>query len=288
MNGLEELMLEEVDQFRVCLKRAGFTAKMVRKIISAPKNELAKYLFKTLTDYPRFALVHGYFTSTAKQIALVRTWNDERGWGITEEAFSEAARTIPKWPKEKLVAVVLVPYLPEKACEDGTMMGSVERTFQELWACVAAQHEKHSRWKRYDKAGKFLGIRKGSDHAPGLRWEVIDLGCRRGEDPYHFPEVSPPQPHAGVLAAAALHPEWIASMKDCSAPKVRISGYCISRRGHEATGMYSPDLVYARNDHGLSSICTLRLGDGIKNDSSYETTWAAPAFYKGRVNGKTR
>ena len=65
---------------------------------------------------------------------------------------------------------------------------------------------------------------------PTLRWEVIDLGCQRNKKPVDVrsPEKSP---HAGILASAMLHPEWVKAMDGGRVPCVWIPGYEIDFAG---------------------------------------------------------
>ncbi len=87
-------------------------------------------------------------------------------------------------------------------------MTGVERTFNECWDVALIQHPKSWRCSStYHKTdSNVLRLYKGIEHNPGLHWEVVDLGCNQGKKQVDVrsPEKSP---HAGILAAAMLHPE---------------------------------------------------------------------------------
>ena len=218
----------EITEFKGRLACAGFTAEIVREVNTGDDNELAKLMYETLMRHPRFALVHGLFTSPEKQIEKVRAWNKEFGWGIPDEAFAAAEKSVPVWPEEKLVAVVLVPYLADKTNEDETVTSGLERTFHELWARAKAEQDGSWRWDGYDKAGpERLRLHKGIEHKVGLRWEVISLGSQRNKKPCDVRSAKS-SPHAGILAAAALHPQWVKSMDGDKVPYAWIPGYEVS------------------------------------------------------------
>ena len=60
-----------------------------------------------------------------------------------------------------------------------------------------------------------------------LRWEVIDMGANFNKRPPSKRSAAT-SPHAGILAAAALHPQWIKSMDGDKVPYVWLSGYEIN------------------------------------------------------------
>ncbi|MFH1621099.1 MAG: hypothetical protein ABIB04_03365 [Patescibacteria group bacterium] len=244
----------EITEFKGRLGRAGFTAEIIREVNVGDDNELAKLMYETLMRHPRFTLVHGLFTSTEKQIARVREWNKEFGWGIPDEAFAAAEKSVPAWPEEKLVAVVLVPYLADKKAEDDTVMTGLERTFHELWMRAKAEQDANWRWDGYDKAGSDrLRLHKGIEHKVGLRWEVIDLGCQRNKKPEDVRSAKS-SPNAGILAAAALHPQWVKSMDGDKVPYVFLSGYEVQVPGGKPW-MDVPGLRFGGDDRGIQLDC---------------------------------
>lgn len=271
MASLHSITIGEDTEFKGRLARAGFTAEIIREVNVGADNELAKLMYETLMRHPRFTLVHGLFTSTEKQVARVREWNKEFGWGIPDEAFAEAEKSVPSWPEEKLVAVVLVPYLADKANEDETVVTGLERTFHELWMRAKAEQDANWRWDGYDKAGSDrLRLHKGIEHKVGLRWEVIDLGCQRNKKPIDV-RSSKSSPNAGILAAAALHPQWVKSMDGDKVPYVWIPGYEVQIPG----GRPWAGVPHLRFDRGARRI-QLRYGWCDNADSR----WAVPSFFR--------
>ncbi len=220
-------------------------------------------------------LIHSLFTPTSAQLTRVRVLNTERGWGFTDEDFAEAEASVPEWPDGKLVAVTLVPYLP-----DGNGMGGVERTFQKLWRVVTSVHEDGYRGSCYDEGWYGLRLLDGIGHpAQGksvLRWELIDLGCNRNRKPVDVrnPETSP---HAGILAAVALHPAWIKAMDGNNVPYVWAPGYEVSiptKTPWEGT----PSLDCDQIDRGIGLFCSW-YGD-------CEPRWAVPSFTRESLGSR--
>ena len=213
-------------------------------------------------------LVHGLFTPILAQIVRVRELNAEYGWGFTDEDFTAVKKTLPKWPDGKLVSVALVPYLPEK---DG--MGGVDRTFQELWKVTASMQQANWRWSGYDRVGQnALRLRNGIEHPakskPVLRWEVIGLNCNRNCKPIQTRN-SESSPHAGILAAAMLHPEWIKVMDGDSVPYVWAPGYEVNV-SIENKWQHVPDLIFIRDESRVELDCSW---------CSYcNCSWSVPSF----------
>ena len=265
MANLFTLGFGKVSDLMGKLAEAGLTAEMAEEVRKNPA--LAEVIVNALKSQPAFTLVHGLFVKPEAQIARVRELNLERGWGLIDACFLEAERSIPKWPEDKLVVVTLVPYLDdEKKGRKG-----VERTFHELWEVAAsAQHAKW-RWDGYDKAGpELLRLLKGIEHKPGLRWEVIDLGCQRNEKPMDVrnPEKSP---HAGILATAMLHPEWIKAMDGENVPYVWAPGYEVNvSHGNPWRGV--PYVHFSRDDREIK-LNYVWFG-------SYSSSWAVPSLVR--------
>ncbi len=247
------------------LADGGVTAEMAEEIDRDPA--LVAVIVEALKKHPRFTLVHGLFTKPEDQIKRVRELRLERGWGIPDAWLMEAEKSVPKWPDDRLVAVTLVPYLGDE--KDGPK--GVERTFQELWAAAAKAQEKSWRWDGYDKAGpERLRLLQGVEHKPGLRWEVIDLGSNRGKKPVdvRHPERSP---NAGILASAALHPEWVRAMDGESVPYVWAPGYEVNVSGEDPW-------------QGVPSLSFLRDGREFELGESWcdftRSGWAVPSFVR--------
>jgi len=251
------------------LAEAGLTAEMAEEVRKDPA--LAEIIVNALKSQPTFTLVHGLFTKPEEQIEKVRKWNREFGWGIPDEAFAAAEKSVPAWPEEKLVAVVLVPYLTDKTNEDETVTSGLERTFHELWARAKSEQDANWRWDGYDKAGPDrLRLHKGIEHKVGLRWEVIDLGAQRNKKP-HDVRSAKSSPHAGILAAAALHPQWVKSMDGDKVPYVWVPGYEVTVPGFEPWAGV-PSLRFGRDwsrvglDYGLGGRCG--------------PSWSVPSFFR--------
>jgi hypothetical protein len=182
-------------------------------------------------------LVRDIFTPIDMQIAIWRQFNQERGWGFVDEDFAAIENSVPDWPDGRLTAVVLVPYLTMHEY-DGTdgMWGCVDGdtyTFRELWKAAGEHHNASqmfdvSSYEQLDE--KWLHYYGGFKHPaidkPIMRWEVIDLG-RTHETSCNNQNAE--RPHAGILAAAALHVWWVRSMGGHYVPFIRLPGYKIGK-----------------------------------------------------------
>lgn len=269
MASLHSITIGEDTEFKGRLARAGFSAEVIREINR--NDDMAGIMYEALMRHPAFTLVHGLFTKPEKQIERVREWNKEFGWGIPDEAFAEAEKSVPAWPEEKLVAVVLVPYLADKANEDETVTTGLERTFHELWMRAKAEQDANWRWDGYDKAGSDrLRLHKGIEHKVGLRWEVIDLGCNRNKKPMDVRN-SKSSPSAGILAAAALHPQWVKSMDGDKVPYVWIPGYEVQVPDGKPWADV-PNLGFAGGDREIRLSCSWC--------DNYDSDWAVPSFFR--------
>ncbi len=250
------------------LAEAGLTAEMAEEIRKNPG--LAEVIVNSLKAQSAFTLVHGLFVKPEAQIARVRELNLERGWGIADACFLEAEKSIPKWPEDKLVVVTLVPYLDdEKQGRKG-----VERTFHELWEVAAKQQHASLRNDVYDKAGPDkLRLLKGIEHKPGLRWEVIDMGSQRTRSPEHV-RSSEKSPHAGVLASAALHPQWVKSIDGENLPYIWAPGYevCVSSGDLGDQWWYAPRLGFDRGGR--------KIWLHYKSRDFSDCYWAVPSFVR--------
>jgi hypothetical protein len=197
-------------------------------------------------------LIQGLFTPIPAQIARIRKLNAERGWGFTDEDFTVVERSAPEWPDGKLIAVTLVPYLPET-----NGMGGVERTFHEFWQVAVSFQQTGHRWDEDCNCPYRQRLHEGFEHPakdkPVLRWEVIDLGHYRNRTPVEimYTDIIP---SAGVLIAAALHPEWVKAMDGDKIPYVWMPGYEVSF----SDGDKWPNtlvLHYDQNDRSIKLSC---------------------------------
>jgi len=257
-----EVSVSQCAEFFSRFGRFGGDKEKLQKLLG--NDELMQWWLEKLAEYPGPQLIHSLFTPIEAQLTRVRELNSERGWGFTDEDFAAAEASVPNWPSGKLVAVTLVPYLP-----DGDDIGGVERTFQELWQVSASLQHANWRWDGYDKAGPdtlrlLKGIKHPAKDKPVLRWEVIDLGCNRNRQPVDIrnPETSP---HAGILASAMLHPEWIKAMDGDKVPYVWAPGYEVNVSG-ENPWQLLPILYFARSARKIKLGCDWH--DGCNSDWS--------------------
>ncbi|MBP9864633.1 hypothetical protein KBC54_04265 [Patescibacteria group bacterium] len=265
MANLFTLGFGKVSDLMGKLAEAGLTAEMAEEVRKNPG--LAEIIVKALKSQPAFTLVHGLFVKPEAQIVRINELRQERGWGIPDAWLMEAEKSIPKWPEDKLVVVTLVPYLDD--AKNGPM--GVERTFHETWKVAASAQHANWRWDGYDKAGPDkLRLLKGIKHKPGLRWEVIDLGCNRNEKPMDVrnPEKSP---HAGILASAMLHPEWIKAMDGENVPYAWAPGY----EANVSDDLPWPSVPYVHFNRGARKI---ELNYGWCGN--YYSNWAVPSFVR--------
>src|SRR5688572_2964378 len=184
------------------------------------------------------------FAAPDVQLANFVRWNRARGWGFAFEDFAAAVATVPPPPAEpeggalQLKARVLEIDLPDGP--DGTP--GVRRTFDELWDIVVQeQGARPCHLFGLSKAVR-IELAAGAMRRPGLRWRTIDLGygwpepdpnCRRfcGTPPRRLPPDAE-RPHAGILAAAAHFPLWLARMDGRLVPRVWLPGYDLPGAPH--------------------------------------------------------
>ncbi|MFA6161317.1 MAG: hypothetical protein WC766_04015 [Patescibacteria group bacterium] len=261
--------LNRASEFFSRFERFGGDEIKLKKLLG--NDELMEAWVKRLDEFPEFQLVHGLFTKPEAQIVRINELRHERDWGIPDEWLNMAEKSVPKWPENELVSVNLVPYLHDKKDDEGRiMMSGLERTFHELWDVAAKQQHASYRWDGYDKAGPDrLQLHKGV-HRVSLRWEVIDLGCNRNKKPMDVRNAKS-SPHAGILAAAVLHPNWVKSMDGDKVPYVFAPGY----------------EVQVPDEKPWASVPYLYFGSdsrGIQLDYSWcdecSSSWAVPSFFR--------
>ncbi len=193
----------------------------------------------------------GLFVSPEQQVENLRRWNDQYGWGFTEEDF-ESLPDAPDSPGG-LIAVVLVPYLGTGTVRSSSIdiseIGGVQRTFDALWQVAGSQQPNAWRWDGMKSDKEHLRLLEGIEHPTGLRWEVIDLGANRGTASADV-RTADDSPHAGILAAAAHHPQWVQAMDGDKVPYVDLPGYQVTVDGDEPW-RYVPYLGWARIYRGV-------------------------------------
>lgn len=202
-------------------------------------------VFSALQDiiegkFGQSGLIQEMFVSPETQLANMRSWNLERGWGFIDAYFIEAEAALANvtWPSNRLTALVLVPYLD-----------TVQRTFDELWAVASGIQPNNWRWEELKSGKKNLRLLDGIEHKPGLRWEIIDLGAnwdrQTGLRPVDVRDTT--SAHAGILAAAAHFPKWVQAMDGDKVPYVWLPGYQVTVPGFEAW-TYVPALYWNRDN----------------------------------------
>ncbi len=212
------------------------------------------------------------FNKLEKLLVHVYDRGRQRGWEFTDDDFRQLEKTLPKkLPEGRLIAPVIVPYLRGKVNKDKTVTTGVERTLQELWAHAIEQQDASWRWDGYDNAGpERLRLLEGIKHEPGLRLEMIDLGCQRDKKPM---DVRHPKrsPHAGIFAAAGQHPKWIKAMDGEDVPYVWVPGYEVNFPDEEPWAGV-PHLYFDSDNREIQLHCSWCGG--------YDSGWAVPSFFR--------
>jgi hypothetical protein len=170
------------------------------------------------------------FIPVADQLANVRRWNEERGWGFTDADF-DAIDTTPVLHQQPLVVDVVAVFLPDKDGIDG-----VRRTFEELWEVASAGAPDNWSWRQFLEGPRPVRLLPGGTHTPGIRRVTIDLGA--GWDPVDGARAIEIRDRhsasAEILAAAAHFPEWVQAMEGVNVPFVYLGGYVVSHPENEA------------------------------------------------------
>ncbi|HTK59763.1 MAG TPA: hypothetical protein VL283_01015 [Candidatus Baltobacteraceae bacterium] len=177
------------------------------------------------------------FVSPTVQLLNLSRWNAARGWGFSEDDITLLEREIPPAPpppekgRLQLKARVLEIHLPDGP--DRTP--GARRTFDELWDILVKERGARPCHLFDLSKDARLALAPNHGHHPGLGWRTIDLG-------YGWPEPDPQcvkmcgisprklpagieRPHAGILAAAAHFPLWLARMDGTHVPYVWLPGY---------------------------------------------------------------
>ncbi len=183
----------------------------------------------TIDSIDRSEMNEAFFVSVADQLANVRRWNDERGWGFTDADF-DAIDTTPV-EHEPLVVDVVAVYLPEQDGIDG-----VRRTFEEVWAVASEGVPENWSWRQHLEGPRPVRLLPGGKHTPGIRRVTIDLGA--GWDPVDGARAieirGRHSASAEILAAAAHFPVWLQAMEGVNVPFVYLGGYVVSHPENEA------------------------------------------------------
>jgi len=245
--SLYDITVGELIEYLGRQSRAGLTGDDIRDVNRSPKNAAAEALFEALMQHKRNDLVHGFFTKPSQQLEKIREWNQAFGWDFSSGELLVAESIIPPWPQGSLSALVLVPYLADKQEKDGTITPGFIRTFHVLWSRARPEQRSNKLWGGYDMTRPSnLRLCDGIEHKPGLRWESIILDAHRGEKPSDPNKL----PHAGILAAAALHPEWVKRMTGRNVPYVLIPGYEV-KNGIDQPWSCVPVLSFDQDDQEI-------------------------------------
>lgn len=215
--------LEQVMNLVDSLYDEGFTPELCREI--GASKELRRAMYDAVVNhdvYLKKKWVHGHFRHLHEQVAEMYALSLQRRWGFSDEAFTEAGRSLPEWPEDENILISLVPYLPDLVSGSEVLLGGFQRTFDELQGCLQPNLSKRASNACLIDSRQVFPI-KGSTYTPGLRWEVIDTTCQRGEMPTKVRSVAS-SPHLGLLAAAVLHPRWAQRLDGEQAPYIWIPG----------------------------------------------------------------
>ena len=182
------------------------------------------------------------FLKLEGQADLVEAWNLQANWGFTERQFDEIRDQIPairermkNYEDEPLIAPILTPYLQDEY-----------RTFSALRTLLTVPQEKNYVNEVYKTpTEENLQLLKGIKHQSGLKFEIVGLGDNTGEKPSSIRGKN--SPHASILAAAALHPEWVQAMDGENIPYANVPGYQVTVPGHQQWRRV-PTVYFSRDD----------------------------------------
>jgi hypothetical protein len=191
------------------------------------------------------------FPPLPEQLANVRRWNEERGWGLTASDLHSVDLT-PRAGNDPLVVDLIAVYL-----RDSAGMDDVQRTCHELWTVATAQQPHSWSWDwygdRWEQRRKPVRLITGLTHRPGIRRVTIDLAAHFEPGRYVRPSTlrGPDSAHAEILAAAAHFPRWVRAMDGKVVPYAWLSGYELLIRGCP-TPWRLPALSWSNFRHTLS------------------------------------
>ncbi|MBA3339734.1 MAG: hypothetical protein H0T54_08340, partial [Geodermatophilaceae bacterium] len=174
------------------------------------------------------------FVPLTEQMANVRRWNAERGWGM-DPAELNAIDLTPRPHADPLVVDLIAVYLDDLPLDNGEgKLDGVRRTFHELWDLAAEQQPRSWFWDwvrdRYNPRPKPVRLLPGIIHWPGVRRMTVDLGAHWQPGEHIRPSNirGPDSAHAEILAAAAHFPRWPRAMDGRSVPYIWLSGYQVT------------------------------------------------------------
>lgn len=205
-------------------------------------------------------LINRMFIPAACQLEAVQRWNSERGWGFTDEDFSNLGEP-PVWPEDQLAAIIL-----------NVQLDTVQRTFEEAWALTVSQQPVAWRWEGIKADVEHLRPYPGCEHRRGLCWKIIDLGANQGKSSEDIQKAVKPEvlPHSAGLWVAALHPKWVQAMnRGDNIPCVDIPGYQVFLPGEQAWARV-PGLYRSRGFR--------RVGLVARGADSRDPRWGVPVL----------
>lgn len=172
----------------------------------------------------RSELVHGLFSPVEAQIAYWReklSLLHEQRVLLAGLEFFLAMNPEPEWPKERIVAVALTLHAPTAVQE-----------FQLYWPLIGERQAKNWKWNQFIFNDAHVRHFQCKEQAWRWSWGVIDLGANRNTttDTVRH-RASGTLPGAEILAAGALHPEWVRLMNGDDIPFVLMPGYEVSIPG---------------------------------------------------------
>ncbi len=210
-------------------------------------------------------LFRGLYRTIQRQAACWREWLPALKISADLDAFL-AKREAPEWSGNRLTAVTLTLRGPSAAKE-----------FQLYWPLIKVQQKRSLSWDKFNS--KHVRWLNGSENTAKdwhFEWQVIDLGANRNMSSETVLEtetqVGKSQPNAGILAAAALHPEWIKSMDGQNIPYVYLPGYEVSVPGYDSW-QYVPGVDFARGDG-----CQRQVGLSVYGRGRTNPWWAVPSL----------
>lgn len=234
------------------MSRRGTQGEIVDLIIAQP--EVLTGVCETLQN--KLIRQPGLFVPPDQQLESIRKWNQERGWGLTEQDLSVDTQ-ITSQPIRGLVAKVMVVRLPDK---DG--VSGVERTFNEMVAIASSLYDTSISEVFSDPSYKLGLFDKVENRSPGVSGALVDLGgyIYPTKGMHAYDAISHESASAELLAALIQFPDWVRAM-DCKydVPFVAIPGYRLTApNGMEFVpwirwlkGPWSLDIGVVLADHRL-------------------------------------